>query len=128
MSTWEEAPQWLEHIVIDGVQLLLALRLANAPAADTVDATVTAWLIAFMARGHWVEERDGPRFKAAFLRLVSTLDRWPAPKHLLDAMPAAAAQISLPPPSGKPMPADVRAKLHALATLMRSPHQKGVQR
>ena len=34
------APQWLENSLIEGLQMLLTLRLRNAPASDTIDAVV----------------------------------------------------------------------------------------
>ena len=69
------APHWLEVVVIEGLQMLLTLRLRNAPASDTITAVLDVWLVAIMSRNPiWFEERDKPRFQAAFLRLAGTLE------------------------------------------------------
>ena len=44
------APHWLEVVVIEGLQMLLTLRLRNAPAHDTITAVLDVWLMAIMSR------------------------------------------------------------------------------
>lgn len=54
-----QAPHWLEVVVIEGLQMLLTLRLRNAPASDTITAVLDVWLVAIMNRNPvWIEERD----------------------------------------------------------------------
>lgn len=90
------APHWLEVVVIEGLQMLLTLRLRNAPAHDTITAVLDVWLMAIMNRNPvWFEDRDGPRFRTAFLRLAGTLDAWPTPAQLYKELPALPPQPQL---------------------------------
>ena len=93
------APHWLEVIVIEGLQMLLTLRLRNAPAHDTITAVLDVWLVAIMKRNPvWLEQRDAPRFRSAFLDLAGTLDAWPAPVQLYRALPKLPDQARLDAP------------------------------
>ena len=93
------APHWLEVVVIEGLQMLLTLRLRNAPAHDTITAVLDVWLMAIMSRNPiWFEERDKPRFQAAFLRLAGTLEAWPAPAQLYRELPKLPEQRALDAP------------------------------
>ncbi len=111
------APHWLEVIVIEGLQMLLTLRLRNAPAHDTITAVLDVWLAAIMYRNPvWLEERDTPRFRAAFLRLAATLDTWPSPAQLYRELPQLPEQRVLDAPE-PPIPRG--EKIHRkIATLI----------
>ena len=111
------APHWLEVVVIEGLQMLLTLRLRNAPAHDTITAVLDVWLMAIMNRNPvWIEERDAPRFRAAFLRLAGTLDAWPAPAQLYRELPQLPEQRVLDAPE-PPIPRG--EKIHRkIATLI----------
>ena len=39
--------EWLQDVLIDGLQMLLALRLRDAPPADTITVTLDVWLLVF---------------------------------------------------------------------------------
>ena len=111
------APHWLEVVVIEGLQMLLTLRLRNAPASDTITAVLDVWLMAIMSRNPiWFEERDKPRFQAAFLRLAGTLEAWPAPAQLYRELPKLPDQCALEAPE-QPIPRG--EKIHRqIATLI----------
>ena len=111
------APHWLEVVVIEGLQMLLTLRLRNAPAHDTITAVLDVWLMAIMSRNPiWFEERDKPRFQAAFLRLAGTLEAWPAPAQLYRELPKLPEQRALEAPE-QPIPRG--EKIHRqIATLI----------
>lgn len=91
----KELPPALHNAVIDGLTLLLALRLPGTPAADTVQATAQAWSVALAANKQWDEEADLPRFQTAFAVLSANTDRWPAPRHLLDCLPPPHERLKL---------------------------------
>jgi hypothetical protein len=94
----EAAPAWFNNAITEGLQVLLTLSLQNQPALDTIEYTQRTWVAAVWdARHAWVED-DVPRIAAAFLALTRTADRWPAPKHLLAAMPRPVPPRSLPEP------------------------------
>lgn len=97
-------PAWLNNLVIEGLQLLLVLRLQNAPAADAVVATATAWQLVLWHCGiTWCEDTDTPRVRAAFRGLAKHADRWPAPAHLLRELPPRKLVAGLlAPPQGAP--------------------------
>lgn len=127
------APQWLEVCVIEGLQMLLTLRLRNAPPVDTVEAVVEIWLAVCMARPvQWEPERDAPRIRHAFLALAGMQDAWPAPARLFELLPAPPDPPRLSGPPPVPTPPHIRAKFQALVQQMRStprptPRKKGIQ-
>lgn len=90
---------WMREIVISGMQGLIALRLDGAPPADSLPATVTAWLRVLETRPiAWDETLDAPRMCAAFREVAATCVRWPAPAHFLQCLPPRKQQLSLPAP------------------------------
>ena len=111
------APHWLEVVVIEGLQMLLTLRLRNAPAHDTITAVLDVWLAAIMYRNPvWFEDRDASRFRSAFLRLAATLDTWPSPAQLYRELPKLPEQRALDAPE-PPIPRG--EKIHRkIATLI----------
>ena len=90
-----ELPDSLYNALVDGLTLLLALRLPGAPAADTAQATAQAWSVALAANKQWDAEADPARIQAAFAVLAGNTDRWPAPLHLLDCLPPPPERIKL---------------------------------
>lgn len=83
----KSVPAWLENTVIQGFQGLLALRLSNSPPEDAVNMTVDIWLVAISSAGVWDKTLDEPRFIKAFQYLYRSVDKFPTPKQLLDALP-----------------------------------------
>lgn len=60
-----------------------------------IAGTAAAWVEAVTFGREWVESRDRQRFRAAFVTLANTREQWPAPKHFIEAMPAAPSQLAL---------------------------------
>lgn len=121
-ATWTQAPHWLEVRVIEGLQTLLTLRLRNAPPADTIEAVVEVWLAVFMSRNvQWLEERDAPRIHSAFLTIAGTVDFWPAPVQVFQAMPHPPEPLKLAAPRPGPISPEIKAKLADLVKSMRVP-------
>lgn len=98
-----KAPPWFNNVITEGLQVLITLSLPNQPPLDTIPYTQGTWVAALWSVKHvvWVDD-DAPRIAAAFLALTRTADRWPAPKHLLAALPARPAQARLPEPPVTP--------------------------
>ncbi|MBF0803324.1 MULTISPECIES: hypothetical protein [unclassified Neisseria] len=90
-----ELPASLHNAVIDGLTLILALRLPGTPAADTVQATAQAWSVALAAGKAWDAEQDIPRINQAFAVLAAQADRWPAPRDLLGCLPPRPERLKL---------------------------------
>ena len=80
-------PSWFRGAIVDGISLLMTLRLDGSPAADTIKATGAAWIRALWRRRWWHQERDHPRIIAAFDSIAASFTRWPAPAHLINALP-----------------------------------------
>lgn len=80
-------PAPLYNELLDGLQLMLALRLSGAPAADTVAATATAWEMALSHGRAWDEAADQGRFQTAFRQMAAEMTWWPAPADLLARLP-----------------------------------------
>lgn len=119
------APRWLENRIIEGVQMLIALRLTNAPAEDSVNALVDVWCVAFMARCAWFEARDVPRLHHAFARAAASLERWPTPAQVLDKLPHIQSAVpSLEWKKSKLSPEESKrrfAELNATLKSMKAP-------
>lgn len=86
---------WIHHEILDGLSKLLCLSLERSPAADMIAGTAAAWVEAVTFGREWVESRDRQRFRAAFVTLANTREQWPAPKHFIEAMPAAPSPLAL---------------------------------
>lgn len=95
MNAVQDLPPKLHNAVIDGLTMLLALRLTGTPAMDTVVATAQAWSKVLAFGRDWDEEQDVARFQAGFLQLAAVIDRWPAPKDLLDKLPPRPERMKL---------------------------------
>ena len=94
-----EAPQWFRRTVADGLKLLVALSLQNEPALDLMPATKKLWIHLLWNCGKaWQEDTDTNRILTAFTRLATRVDRWPAPKQLLELLPSKDQPVSLPAP------------------------------
>ena len=127
MNAFDTAPAWLENSIIEGLQMLLTLRLRNAPAADTVDAVVDVWVALFVARRiGWDEARDVRRLHRAFAVVGGTVDAWPAPAQVINALPALpelpqltfTEQCSLPKAKTQEKVAQLQAQLKRWAVKM----------
>lgn len=83
---------WVKSELITGIQKLLCLNLDRSPARDMLKGTASAWFEAITDGNAWDQERDAPRFRAAFRTLAKTRETWPAPKHFLEALPSIVAE------------------------------------
>lgn len=92
-----DAPDWFRQSVAEGIQALVVLSLQNQPPADTIGYTLDVWVRALWGSRPWAGS-DKERIAAAFATLTRSVDRWPAPKHLLAALPALRLK-ELPAPT-----------------------------
>ena len=91
--------KWLEREIARGLQGLIALRLAGAPADDSVTLTLDVWLAAIECQAvTWNEQADAERIRRAFRTLYRICDRWPPPKVFLDNLGNRDPPPALPPP------------------------------
>ena len=94
-----EPPAWMLAEIADGIQRLIYLGLPGAPAMEIIEGTVRAWAEALMSLNKvWQQDLDAGRIRHAFWRLSGRVDKWPAPCHLLDALPDRAQPRQLPEP------------------------------
>jgi hypothetical protein len=80
-------PDWLLKELKTGIQKLVSLSLESPPSADLIGATLLSWAETITNGRVFEEERDAPRFRAAFRTLQGRCRRWPAPADFLDALP-----------------------------------------
>lgn len=107
-------PSWFHNRIIEGIQLLHSLHLDGRPAAEVITITATGWIdVLWRAPRAWDENRDADRLALAFYSLSRQVDRWPAPRQLLDHLPPAREVPALPL-GAAPMTTDRRAGLAAL--------------
>ena len=88
---------WVRRAVGDGLEALMALRLKNAPAEDTMEFIADIWLRAFRQRV-FIRELDEPRIRAAFDLIFGRIREWPAPLDVIELMPPRPERMKLPPP------------------------------
>lgn len=89
-------PTWFHNKVVDGIQLLHSLQLDGRPAAEVVTITATGWIeVLWRSPIMWDEARDLARLAVAFFSLARQVDRWPAPKQLLDHLPPVPTVLAL---------------------------------
>jgi len=93
-----EAPQWFRRTVADGLKVLVALSLPGEPALDLMPATKKLWIHLLWNCGKAWQEDDAGRILEAFTRLATRVDRWPAPKQLLEALPSRPQLKAIEPP------------------------------
>lgn len=110
------AEKWFESEVARGMQALMVLRLPGAPPEDAITLTLDVWLNALEDWIVWNEEQDTPRIQKAFKTLIRKSEKWPAPKHLIEALPERIHMPALPEP---PLTAEERQRNKArLAKLL----------
>lgn len=115
-------PEWLEDLILRGLQRLLTLRLRNSPAAETIRGTAHVWVAAIATRNiAWDHDLDAERVKRAFLNLCANCEQWPAPATFLANLPprAETALKALPQPHGRKVPPEIRKQLTDLLGKMR---------
>lgn len=88
---------WLRREISAGLQVLVAQSLKFQPGADMIAMNADVWHLA-LKKVCTIEEVDAPRIRATFERLFAQVSEWPAPKQLLELMPARPARVSLPVP------------------------------
>lgn len=92
-----KAPKWFRIAISEGLTRLIALSLPNTPPHETIALTKEAWIESLYENRNWIET-DSPRIAAAFRSLSRRVDRWPAPRALLDNLPSRPEQKKLPSP------------------------------
>ena len=113
-------PTELQDIILAGLQNLMALRLRGSPAADTLEATAKAWILALTAKPVvWDAERDTARMKKAFVTLMGNCETWPTPVAFYERLPPREQQKAIPHKSDNTMSPATRAMVDKLLDRMR---------
>lgn len=89
-------PKSCHNAVIDGLEMLYALRLSFAPNEAQIDACIDAWLVALSP--YCQAEDDAERILQAFAKLAGEVSQWPAPKALIERLPMRPEPLPLPKP------------------------------
>ena len=108
---------WFRAEIERGLIGLAVLSLDGTPAGELLEggAVAATWTGALFPTRAWDIDRDRPRMRAAFRTLAATVTRWPAPAHVIAALPSPRPAVSLPaPPRGAERDAAARAALAAL--------------
>jgi hypothetical protein len=87
---------WIKRELLTGFQKLLTLGLERQPAAEVIPGTVATWLETITHRRVFDEQRDRPRFRAAFIELAGRMKHWPTPQDFLESLPALPAVRETP--------------------------------
>lgn len=79
-----------------------------------VTITAGTWIDATTHDREWDQARDTQRIRAAFSTLARTCDKWPAPRHFLDALPPST-QLRISGVGERPAdPPELRAVMQSL--------------
>lgn len=122
---------WFHNAIVDGVMLLHSLCLDGRPAAEVVTLTATGWIEVLWRGGVWRQATDDQRLQAAFFGLARAVENWPAPRQLLDHLPAAPPALAITE-AAPVLTAERRAALAALHRrladrLLSSPQMRAVR-
>lgn len=110
---------WIDEELRHGLMQLMCLGLPWAPPPDMMQGTLMAWSAAIRHNREWDQEKDGHRFRAAFLGMMADCTQWPTPRQFVDSMPPREQAKALPP---KGVDQErVRAMLDELADAFRIP-------
>jgi hypothetical protein len=63
---------------------------------ETIAGTGAAWLEGLEHGRLWNEERDTPRIREAFTKLMGTATQWPSPAKLIECLPTITERPALP--------------------------------
>jgi hypothetical protein len=91
-----DGPDWIKRAVARGLQRLMSLSLDGQPSANLMPTCAMAWSEALVSGRLLDQALDEPRIDAGFVALTRTALRWPAPAHLLLAMPPRPQRQALP--------------------------------
>ena len=79
---------WITREISSGLQKLILLSLDRQPALDVITpGTLPAWEEAITHGRVFDQQRDAPRFQAAFRTLLRTSAQWPNPQQFIAALP-----------------------------------------
>lgn len=101
---------WFRNEILTGLQKLYTLSLDQTPSADTLPGTAMTWVEALTHGRNWEAERDTPRIREAFSRMVLNCTHWPKPRDLLDALPSSTPAPALTHDRGIPPSREGRAR------------------
>ncbi len=111
---------WFKDSIINGLQMLMALRLRNTPSAETMQAVAKVWIAALQSRPiAWDEGLDRERIKKAFMELAATSTHWPSPSEFLASMPPRKEPLKLAAPVDRDMSPKTREMVTNLLNRMR---------
>ncbi|MDD2319155.1 MAG: hypothetical protein PHO83_03795 [Geobacteraceae bacterium] len=96
LNAWAEG-DWLRWEIGTGLSALVAQSLKFQPGADMITMNADVWYLT-LKKVCTIEQVDTPRIRAGFERLFGQVTEWPAPKQLIDVMPARPPRRSLPEP------------------------------
>lgn len=111
---------WFKDSIINGLQMLMALRLRNTPSAETMQAVAKVWMAALSSRPiEWSEEHDAERIRKAFMELAATSTHWPSPSEFMAVMPPRKELPRLMAPVDREMSPKTREMVTNLLNRMR---------
>lgn len=126
MQVTATVPVWLGEIVKAHIERLKLLRLEGEPLAEAMGEVTRIWAETLAGHRHWDKARDTPRLHQGFARLTATCKRWPAPAHLLEALPDIPLQpyLSLPAISSEQQQKNLRRIARILTEAIDQPARK----
>ncbi|NII73934.1 hypothetical protein FHW84_002507 [Dyella sp. SG562] len=110
---------WIKHELLTGFQKLLTLGLERQPAGEVIPGTVATWFESITHRRVFHEERDRPRFRAAFIDLAGRMKHWPTPQDFLESMPSFQEPRELPRLESEESKARARKAMDELGEMLR---------
>jgi len=106
-----KVPHWLGDVVKYHMERLRLLNLDGSPPGVAMGEVTRIWAETIAASGQWDEARDAWRLHEAFMTLARVRESWPAPRHLLEALPPCPEPPRLEPPAPS---AEERARIREL--------------
>lgn len=92
----DDVPDWFYQSVSAGLGMLLVLHLRGAPGHETIEFTEQVWVdLLWSAPVEWDQELDAGRIQRGFQKLGREVEQWPAPKQLLNMLPARRQRVAI---------------------------------
>ena len=90
---------WFENCIVDGLSAMFSLSLQGTPAMEVLPITAKTWAqVLWQQPIGWERDADVWRLQDAFMRLMGRVDRFPAPKTLMDVLPERKVLVKIGAP------------------------------
>lgn len=94
----KDPERWFADAITAGIKQLYVLSLPGTPGSDAIASTTGVWInVLWKKNVGWNKQLDTERLAMAFEGLLQEMERWPAPKQLMEYLPKREAPKAVEP-------------------------------